>query len=151
MRRANLDHLAHIHDLFSAFATVTTRAMFGGHGVYREGVILGIVIDDVLYLKVDEATRATFEAAGCAPFMYVAKGRSVPMSYWNVPEEALDSPQDFRPWAQRAWEAALRKPTAKKKASSKPSIKRSSIKKSSIKMPALKKSAAKNTGKSVKD
>lgn len=116
MSRANLDHL---HDLFSAFAQITTRAMFGGHGIYREGVIIGIVIDDVLYLKVDDATRAVFEVAGCAPFMYEAKGRSIPMSYWNVPDEALDSPQDFRPWAQRAWEAALRKPPAKKKASKK--------------------------------
>ena len=113
MSRANLDHL---HDLFSAFAPITMRAMFGGHGVYRDGVILGIIIDDVLYLKVDDATRATFEAAGCAPFMYEAKGKAIPMSYWNVPDEALDSPQDFRPWAQRGWEAALRKPLAKKKA-----------------------------------
>ena len=113
MRRSNLDHLAHIHDLFSAFAPVTTRAMFGGHGIYRDGVILGLVIDDAPFLKVDEATRGTFEAAGCAPFMYEAKGKPIPMSYWNVPEEALDSPQEFRPWAQLAWEAALRKPKPK--------------------------------------
>ncbi len=96
--------------------------MFGGHGVYRDGVIVGIIIDDVLHLKVDAATRATFEAAGCAPFLYEAKGKQIPMSYWTVPDEALDSPQAFRPWAQHAWEAALRKPVAKKKAAKKPSI-----------------------------
>ena len=116
MRRSNLVHLAHIHDLFSAFAPITTRAMFGGHGIYRDDLILGLVIDDAPFLKVDAATRATFEAAGCAPFMYEAKGKAIPMSYWNVPDEALDSPQEFRPWAQLAWEAALRKPPAKKKA-----------------------------------
>lgn len=109
------EYLDYLHDLFSAFAPVTTRAMFGGHGVYRDGVIIAIVIDELLYLKVDEQTRAMFEAEGCAPFMYEAKGRTVPMSYWTVPDEALDSPQDFRPWAQRAWEAALRKPKAKPK------------------------------------
>ena len=120
MSRANLDH---IHDLFAAFAPITTRAMFGGHGVYRDGLILGIVIDDALYLKVDAVTRASFEAAGCAPFMYEAKGKSMPMSYWSVPDEALDSPQEFRPWAQRAWEAALRKPPAKNKARKKSATK----------------------------
>ena len=129
MRHANLDHLAHIHDLFSAFAPVTMRAMFGGHGVYRDGVIVGIVIDDVLHLKVDAATRAIFEAAGCAPFMYEAKGKSIPMSYWNVPDEALDSPQEFLPWAKRAWDAALRKPPAKKKAVKKSSVKKAAAKK----------------------
>ncbi|MES2859034.1 MAG: TfoX/Sxy family protein [Pseudomonadota bacterium] len=110
MSRAYLDHL---HDLFSAFAPVTTRAMFGGHGVYRDGTILAIVIDDILYLKVDAVTRDEFEAAGSAPFVYEAKGKAVPMSYWSVPDEALDSPQEFRPWAQCAWEAALRKPKPK--------------------------------------
>ncbi len=138
MSRANLDHL---HDLFSAFAPITMRAMFGGHGVYRDGLIIGIVIDDVLYLKVDDATRATFEAAGCAPFVYQAKGKSVPMSYWNVPDEALDSPQDFRPWAQRAWDAALRKPPVKKKAA----------KKRASKKTATKKTIAKNADWPMKD
>ena len=120
------DYLDYLHDLFSAFAPVTTRAMFGGHGIYRDGTIIGIVIDEAIYLKVDDATRAAFEAEGCAPFMYEARGKVVPMSYWSVPEDALDSPQEFRPWAQRAWEAALRKPKPKskkvaaKKASKKP-------------------------------
>ena len=117
MSRAYLDYL---HDLFSAFAPIATRAMFGGHGVYREGVIIGIVIDEILYLKVDSLSRADFESAGSAPFMYEAKGKAVPMSYWSVPEDALDSPQEFRPWAQRAWEAALRKPKSKPKPKPKP-------------------------------
>ena len=113
MSRHYLDYL---HDLFSAFSPVTTRAMFGGHGVYRDGTIIAIVIDEILYLKVDAETRAAFEAEGCAPFVYEAKGKSVPMSYWSVPEDVLDSPQEFRPWAQRAWEAPLRKPKPKSKA-----------------------------------
>lgn len=121
------EYLDYLHDLFSAFAPVTTRAMFGGHGVYRDGVILAIVIDELLYLKVDDQTRAAFEAEGCTPFVYEAKGRSVPMSYWTVLDEALDSPQEFRPWAQRAWEAALRKPKAKPK---KKAAKKSAAKKS---------------------
>ena len=58
---------------------------------------------------------AAFEAAGCAPFVHETKDKAVPMSYWSVPEDALDSPQEFRPWAHRAWEAALRKPKPKPK------------------------------------
>lgn len=118
------DYLDYLHDLFSASAPVTTRAMFGGHGVYRDGVIIGIVIDEAIYLKVDGETRAAFEAAGSEPFVYEAKGKRVPMSYWTVPEEALDSPQEFRPWAQRAWEAALRKPKPKpRKSAAKKTVK----------------------------
>lgn len=107
------DYLDYLRELFSAFAPVSFRAMFGGHGVYRDGVILAIVADEAPYLKVDEVSRPKFEAAGCTPFMHEARGKRIPMSYWSVPAEAMDSPQDFLPWAQLAWEAALRKPKAK--------------------------------------
>ncbi|MDA8227095.1 MAG: TfoX/Sxy family protein, partial [Desulfitobacterium hafniense] len=32
---------------------VTVRKMFGGAGIYYEGVIFGLLADDVLYFKVD--------------------------------------------------------------------------------------------------
>ena len=73
------DDLEHLRDLFSAFAPVAFKAMFGGHGIYRDGRILGLVIDGVPYLKVDEDTRGDFEAAGSAPFVYEARGRVVAM------------------------------------------------------------------------
>ena len=57
------DYLDYLHDLFSAFAPVTTRAMFGGYGIYRDGTIVGIVVEEAIYLKVDAQTRAAFEAA----------------------------------------------------------------------------------------
>lgn len=104
------DHLDYLRELFSDFAPVSVRAMFGGHGVYRDGVILALVIDEAPYLKTDARSRPAFKAAGCVPFSYEARGKAIATSYWSVPAEALDSPQDFLPWARLAWEAALRKP-----------------------------------------
>jgi DNA transformation protein len=107
--------IAHLHDLFAPFGPITTRAMFGGHGVYHDGIIIGIVIDDALFLKVDDATRAQFEAAGCAPFVYLGQKTPITMSYWSLPEEAMESPQAMLPWARLAYAAALRKPAAPKR------------------------------------
>jgi DNA transformation protein len=104
------DFIEYLKELFAGFGDISARAMFGGHGLYHDGVIIGIVIDDAVYLKVDAQTREVFEAAGCAPFIYDMKGKPLPMSYWSVPAEAMDSPHAMRPWAQRAYEAALRKP-----------------------------------------
>ena len=109
------DFLEYLHELSEDFGPISTRAMFGGHGVYFEGRIIGIVIDDALYLKADDETRPAFEAAGCAPFVYESKGKPVPMSYWSLPAEAMDSAQAFLPWARRANEAALRKPIGRKR------------------------------------
>ena len=107
MDEAFIDYL---RELFADFGPVSARAMFGGHGLYRDGLIFGIVMDEAVYLKVDDATRADFEAAGCAPFIYDMQGKALPMSYWSVPAEAMDSPQAMLPWARRAYDAALRKP-----------------------------------------
>ena len=99
----------HLCDLFAGFGGITLRAMFGGHGVYRDGTIFAIVIDGDVYLKVDADSRAIFEVAGCAPFVYPMRGRDLPLSYWSVPAEAMESAETMQPWAELAWAAALRK------------------------------------------
>lgn len=106
------DLIAHLHDLSAGFGALAARRMFGGHGVYRDGTMLGLLHAQTLYLKTDERTRPRFEAAGSRPFLYTRRGETVPTSYWSVPEEAMDSPQDMRPWLALAWEAALRKRAA---------------------------------------
>lgn len=104
--------IAHLHDLFAAFGPISTRAMFGGHGLYFDGLIIGVVIGDALYLKTDDETRARFEAAGCAPCVYTGQKQPITMSYWSLPDDAMESPQAMLPWARLAYAAALRKPRA---------------------------------------
>lgn len=107
---AEIDHLL---ELLAPLGAVSARRMFGGWGLYVDGPMLAIVVDGELLLKVDEDSRAMFEQAGCRPFIYRARGREIPMSYWSVPDEALDSPDAMRPWALLAQQAALRKPVGK--------------------------------------
>ena len=107
--------IAHLHDLLDDVGKVTTRAMFGGHGVYLDGALIGVVIEEGLYLKVDSETRLHFEAAGSQPYVYLGHEQPITMSYWSVPDEAMDSPQAMRPWAQLAYAAALRKKPSKRR------------------------------------
>jgi len=107
------DLIAHLHDLSAGFGALDARQMFGGHGVYRDGTMIGLLSDETLYLKTDEQTLPRFQAAGCSPFLYTRRGETVPTSYWTVPEEAMESPQDMRPWLALAWEAAVRKAAKK--------------------------------------
>src|SRR5262245_356683 len=109
----SVELLEHLRELLAPIGRVSARAMFGGHGIYADGVIIGIVIDDRLYLKVDAATESRFRAAGCAPFVYLGQRKPISMSYWSVPDAALDSPAEMQPWARLALEAALRKPSAR--------------------------------------
>ncbi|MBC7989535.1 MAG: TfoX/Sxy family protein [Luteimonas sp.] len=100
-------------ELLAPLGSMQARRMFGGWGVYADGVMIGLVAGEALHLKVDEQTRAAFEAGGGAPFVFDTKGKSVATSYWSLPDEALDSPEAMQPWARMALDAALRKAAAK--------------------------------------
>jgi DNA transformation protein len=80
-----------IGDQLTQLSGLSARSMFGGFGIYLEGMIVGIVVGDVLYLKVDESNRAEYEAMGSTPFTYKRKdGRSTSISYWSVPNEVVE-------------------------------------------------------------
>jgi DNA transformation protein len=98
----------HCLELLAALGATRAKRMFGGVGLYVDGLFVALIAAEVLYLKVDAATRARFEAAGCRPFTYDGKGKPIAMSYFSAPQDAMDSPPAMLPWAQLAFEAALR-------------------------------------------
>jgi DNA transformation protein and related proteins len=102
-----------LEDLFQPVGGVTFRRMFGGLGIYRQGIMFALVADEVLYMKGDEATIPAYEAEGCGPFVYAGTGRLVTMSYWRLPERLLDEPDEFRDWALAAITVAERSNTRK--------------------------------------
>lgn len=145
--------VSHCLELLSPLGRATSRRMFGGHGLYIDGLCMALIIRDVLYLKVDDTHRATFEGAGCKPFTYAGKNDEVHvMSYYTAPEEAMESPPEMMPWARRALAAAVaaraKAPPAKKKAATKaPAAKGAATKKSAAGKPAAKKAAARKSAK----
>ncbi|MEJ8836800.1 TfoX/Sxy family protein [Ramlibacter sp. AN1133] len=95
-------------ELLAPLGEVRCRRMFGGWGLYVDDVFVAIIAGETLYLKVDEETRASFQAAGCSPFEYTARGRRQALGFLTVPPEAMDSPRLMQPWARLALDAALR-------------------------------------------
>ncbi len=108
-----------IADLFGAFGPVAVRRMFGGLGLYADGVMFALVADGVIYLKADEAFAAELATRGAAPFSYGTKtGSHTIASYWRVPDAALDDGDDLAALARRAL-AAAREAAARKRPAAK--------------------------------
>ncbi len=96
-----------IRDLFSQFRPVTLKRMFGGAGIYAEGLMFGLVFDATIYLRVDAASIADFEREGSTPFVYpLAKSpgrlRRPSQTFWRLPERFYDDPDELARWARRA-------------------------------------------------
>ncbi|MEQ1511086.1 MAG: TfoX/Sxy family protein [Lysobacteraceae bacterium] len=123
------EDIAWYRELLEPLGTITVRRMFGGAGLYADGLIVGLEIEGTLYLKTDASSRDLFADAGGRPFVYDGKDKQVTVaSYWTPPDEAMDSPEAMRPWARLALEAALRSAVGKKpvKKTAKKAIKKSS-------------------------
>ena len=67
--------------LFEPFGSITVKRMFGGSGIYAEGLCFAIELKGEVFLKTDALSQASFSSVGSAPFVYVAKGQSRPTSY----------------------------------------------------------------------
>jgi DNA transformation protein len=98
-----------IQELFSVFGTVAVRRMFGGAGIYADGIMFGLVADGVIYLKADERNAPAFERENLPPFTYATKdGTRGVMSYRRLPERLYDDPDELATWAGDALAAAQR-------------------------------------------
>jgi DNA transformation protein len=104
------DFVAHVIEMMRPRRAVA-KAMFGGHGVYIDGLFAAIVVDDILYLKTDARSAGAFDELALPPFVYRAKdGRATTMGYRRAPDEALESPAEMQRWLSHALAAALAQP-----------------------------------------
>ncbi|MBL0944740.1 MAG: TfoX/Sxy family protein [Hydrogenophaga sp.] len=97
----------HVCELLASLGPVAARRMFGGWGLSVDGMNVGIVAWDTLFLKTNAETEPQWLAAGARPFVYEAKGKAMRLHYHTPPDEALESPALMAPWARLALQAAL--------------------------------------------
>ena len=108
------DYRAWVLEQLGRVAPVTARAMFGGVGVYADGLFFALMDDDTLYLKVDDTNRGDFTAAGRGPFNPFGDDKHV-MQYYELPAELLEDADALRPWVEKALDVARRARGKKKK------------------------------------
>ena len=102
------DYRDYILDQLSLVENVMSRAMFGGLGLFKAGVMFGILSRmDRFYLKVDDINQPDYEALSAEPFR-PHQDSEMTMAYFEVPVEILDDPEELAIWADKAWEAARR-------------------------------------------
>ena len=101
------EYRAFVLEQMGRVAPVSARAMFGGVGIYSEGLFFALVDDDATYLKVDDTTRGDFVAAGMGPFRPSGPD-GAPMRYYELPAELLEDAERLRPWLEKAVDVARR-------------------------------------------
>jgi DNA transformation protein len=92
---------------------VTARSMFGGVGLYAEGLFFALIAEDRLYFKVDDTTRPEFERFGMESFRPF--GEDTAMGYFEVPADVMEDPMKLAPWMRKALDVATEAKRGKRK------------------------------------
>jgi DNA transformation protein len=108
------EFVAHIIDLLSPYGSIKARAMFGGYGIYKNDLIVGIIIQDELYFKVDAESTKAYENKESKPFSYESNGKKIKMSYWQVPPEIMEDQALLGDWLEGAYNVSLKAKSRKK-------------------------------------
>ena len=96
----------YVTDQLSTVGSILTKRMFGGVGLYADGIFFALIANDTLYQKVDDTNRQDYESAGMDAFRpYPDKTRS--MQYFEVPVEVLEDQQELNDWARKSIAVAL--------------------------------------------
>ena len=112
---AESEFVDYLLDLMQIIGPVTARRMFGGHGIFLDGLMFALVADSTLYLKADAESVGAFTEQGLEAFTYSRQGKPFRMSYHQAPEACLEDVDAMQLWANRAYEAALRAAAGKRR------------------------------------
>jgi len=110
-------YVLYMMDKLQPHGPIRARAMFGGYGVYYLETMLGVIVENELYFRIDEATKKEFEKYDSKPFTYQMKDKLVTLPYLTVPEEILENSDQLPLWIERAYQTALKHKKPKKKKS----------------------------------
>lgn len=113
-RHADAELVAHLLELMQVIGPVSARRMFGGHGLFIDGLMFALVADATLYFKVDCQTRIRYTDQGLEPFTYLRSGRTFALNYHQAPESVYEEQDQMRRWGSAAFEVALRVAAAKR-------------------------------------
>ncbi|MEX0933844.1 MAG: TfoX/Sxy family protein [Candidatus Paceibacterota bacterium] len=91
-----------LHDIVGGISGITSRRMFGGWGIYKDGIFFGLIAQNELYFKVDEKSLPHYKVYESRPFTYKRAGKEVSLSYWLVPEEILEDKERLQEWVSDA-------------------------------------------------
>ena len=104
--REEKEFVTYVVELMLSIGPVSAKRMFGGHGLFLDGLMFGLVADSILYLKTDTETEKDFIAKGLKVFTYHKKGKEFRMSYYQAPEETLEDADEMHSWAKKAYGTA---------------------------------------------
>jgi DNA transformation protein len=138
-------YLEYVLEQLASLPALRSNRMFGGIGLYSDGIFFGLIDDDTLFFKTNDGNIAPYRERNMPRFMPFPDRPEAVLGYHQVPADVIEDAETLVEWARSSVEVGLAAKAAKAKPvrqkSGTPAAKKSPQKRSAKKSSA-KKSAA---------
>ena len=106
-------YLGYVLEQLGALTALRSNRMFGGIGLYSDGIFFGLIDDDTLFFKTDAGNSADYIARNMPRFMPFPDRPEAVMAYYQVPADIIEDADAIRNWARKSVAVALASHAAK--------------------------------------
>jgi DNA transformation protein len=92
--------------LFEPLGAITSRSMFGGFGIFADGTMFALVVQDKLHIRADDHTIAEFKSRGFQPYAYAKRGFPVITKYYALVDDCWNDVTEVFHLGKRAFDHA---------------------------------------------
>lgn len=107
---------SYVAEQLAPLGRISSRAIFGGVGVFIDERLLGIVMGEKLYLHTDKSNLDDYVARGMPQFKPYPNAFDLTTDHHEVPLEVVNDAEQLKVWGERALNAAVESARAKQMA-----------------------------------
>jgi DNA transformation protein len=115
-------YLEYVLEQLAALPALRPNRMFGGIGLYSDGIFFGLIDDDTLFFKTDDSNIAPYRERNMPRFMPFPDRPDAVLGYHQVPADVIEDAETLVTWARRSVEVAFARQAAKAKSRRKPTL-----------------------------
>jgi DNA transformation protein and related proteins len=105
--RVKIELANYVEETLAFLGRISTKSIFGGIGIFVDERLLGIVMDDKLYLHTDASNLRAYQDRGMPQFKPYPNAFDLTTDHHQVPAEIVEDPVRLKQWGEQALAAAI--------------------------------------------
>jgi DNA transformation protein and related proteins len=105
--RVKSELASYVEEQLAFLGRISTKSIFGGIGIFVDERLLGIVMEDKLYLHTDANNLQVYQQRGMPQFKPYPNAFDLTTDHHRVPAEIVDDPAQLKRWGEEALAAAI--------------------------------------------
>jgi DNA transformation protein len=94
--------LDYVLEQLAGLSALRSNRMFGGVGLYSEGLFFGLIDDDTVFFKTGDLNIAAYRARNMPRFMPFPDRPEAVLGYHQVPADVIEDSETLVDWARQS-------------------------------------------------